>query len=71
MTDTIADVDADTGRLVPTEPRPRAWMVVYGDRLEREALFHDRGAAERAAVNLHGQLVALYAWLAPPCVTSA
>lgn len=58
MTDTIAEVDFGTGRMV-VPLTPRAWEVVYGDRLEHSALFHDRGAAERASVTLRGQILAL------------
>lgn len=57
MSDTIATVDADTGRLVA---QPSAWLVRYGDRLQHRALFLERTAAERSAVSLRGQLVALY-----------
>lgn len=56
---TIAEVDSDTGRLI--SPRqPDGWIVRYGDRLQFKAVLLDRAADERQAVNLHGQLAALY-----------
>lgn len=57
---TIAEVKADTGRLVMPRRQPDGWIVRYGERLQFKALLLDRAAAERQAVSLHGQLGALY-----------
>lgn len=57
---TIAKVETDTGRLVMPGRQPDGWIVRYGERLQYKAMVLDRAAAERQAVNLHGQLGALY-----------
>jgi hypothetical protein len=62
--DSIVTVDSDTGRVTPP-PVPWGWGVEYGPHGidgRRKALFLDRSRAERAAVDLHGVLVMLFAW---------
>lgn len=59
--DSVATVDRDTGRLIPP-PEPWGWGVSYGEHGQHRALFLDRARAERAAADLHGRIVMLFAW---------
>lgn len=60
--DSIATVDSDTGRIVPP-PQPWGWGVEYQTSAgPHRALVLDRARAERAARDLHGTVVTLFAW---------
>ncbi len=59
--DSVATVDSDTGRIVP--PQPWGWGVEYQTSAgPHRALFLDRARAERAARDLDGTVVTLFAW---------
>lgn len=60
--DSVATVDRDTGRIIPP-PQPWGWGVEYPTSTgPHRALFLGRARAERAAADLHGRIVMLFAW---------
>jgi hypothetical protein len=58
MTSTIADVETDTGRMVPP-PAPWAWAVTFGEFNEHRVVVHSESEALLLALHLHGQTIAL------------